>query len=66
MTILQCTKEGEILHVEPQKDNSSNRSIEHLCVDGLTQRMSTCRGIMKIDNKILNTKYLEIFNVIDQ
>lgn len=66
MTILQRTKEGVLLHVEPQKDNSSNRSIEHLCVDGLTQRMSNCRGIMRIDNKILNTKYLEIFNVTDQ
>lgn len=66
MTILQRTKEGVLLHVEPQKDNSSNRSIEHLCVDGLTQRMSNCRGIMRIDNKILNIKYLEIFNVTDQ
>lgn len=66
MTILQRTKEGVLLHVEPQKDNSSNRSIEHLCVDGLTQRMSNCRGVMRIDNKILNTKYLEIFNVTDQ
>ena len=62
-TVLQRTKKGELIHIEPQVDNSSNRlaGVDRLCNKGTTTPRRS-RGILRIDNKIFNTNYLSMFN----
>lgn len=63
-TILQRLPNGKLIRVEPQRDNSrTGRTLDTLCASGAaTSHM--CRGIMRIDNKLFNTDYLEIFNKV--
>ena len=60
-TILQKLDDGSLLYIEPQRNNSKDRSIEFLCNNGARTHNHDCRGIMRIDDKILDTNYLEIF-----
>lgn len=61
-TILQRTKDG-LFYVEPQVYNEKQgalRSISELCLRGGSNPIST-RGILRIDNKLFNPKFLSIF-----
>jgi len=67
-TILQRFKDGELRYIEPQRDNSEgsgreSRNVDYLCQNGarIGTRIHACRGIMRIDNKIINPKYMDIF-----
>ena len=60
-TILQRLKDGSLIRVEPQVDNSADRSITSLCNRG-SMTMHRCRGILRIDDKIFDSKFLGIFN----
>ncbi|MEG0808537.1 MAG: toxin glutamine deamidase domain-containing protein, partial [Alistipes sp.] len=65
-TILQRFDNGELRYIEPQVDNSQgsgreSRNIDYLCKAGAT-RMHNCRGVMRIDNKIFNLDYADIFD----
>lgn len=66
-TILQRFDNGELKYIEPQVDNSQgsnyeNRNIDYLCKAGVTGKMHNCRGVMRIDNKIFNIDYADIFD----
>lgn len=61
-TILQRLEDGSLLYVEPQVDNSSDRSIDYLCNNGKTSGLTDNRGVMRIDNKLFNTDFIDIFN----
>lgn len=62
-TILKKTKEG-LFYIEPQSYNESvgaKRSISELCKSGGQKPIST-RGVLRVDNKLFVSKYLEIFD----
>ncbi len=62
-TILKKTKDG-LFYIEPQLYNKrvgAKRPISELCKDGAQQPIST-RGILRVDNKLFVSKYLEIFD----
>ena len=65
-TILQRFADGELRYIEPQLDNSDGSgreyyNIDYLCKVGATTRLHECRGIMRIDNKLFNTDFADIF-----
>ncbi len=63
-TILQKFNDGSLHYIEPQSYESSQgakRSIDELCVDGATMPIRT-RGILRVDNKVFNTKFISIFD----
>lgn len=60
-TILQRLDDGRLLYIEPQHDNSANRTLDYLCNNG-EGKPHGCRGIMRIDNKLFNTDFVEIFD----
>lgn len=66
MTVLQRFEDGELRYIEPQHDNSKgsgreNRNLSYLA-KAAAAHQHDCRGIMRIDNKLFNLDYLEIFN----
>lgn len=63
-TILQRMKDGTLAYIEPQEYNDKKgaaRSIDELCKSGATKPLAT-RGILRVDNKIFNTKFISIFD----
>lgn len=63
-TILQRFANGDLKYIEPQhydKDKGAKRSIDELCALGET-RPYPKRGILRVDNKIFNIKFLSIFD----
>ena len=63
-TILQRFSNGELKYIEPQvydKDKGAQRTIDELCKSGMTKPIST-RGVLRVDNKLFNTKFLSIFD----
>lgn len=62
-TILKRLKNGEIVYIEPQHYNGSSaiRNISEICENASHSVIST-RGILRVDDKIFDTQYLEIFN----
>lgn len=65
-TILQRFTNGELRYIEPQHDNSKGSSeewkdVKYLCDSGAANSHN-CRGIMRIDNKLFNVDFLEIFD----
>ena len=60
-TILQRFEDGRLLYIEPQHDNSTDRSLDYLCKNG-EGKPHGCRGIMRIDDKLFNTDFVEIFD----
>lgn len=60
-TILQRLEDGRLLYIEPQHDNSKDRSLDYLCKNG-EGKPHGCRGIMRIDDKLFNTDFIEIFD----
>lgn len=66
-TILQRFTNGELRYIEPQHDNSKGSSqewndIKSLCNRG-AERSHNCRGIMRVDNKLFNIDFLDIFDI---
>ena len=63
-TILQRFADGDLKYIEPQhydKDKGTRRNIDELCALGET-RPYPKRGILRVDNKIFNIKFLSIFD----
>lgn len=63
-TILQKFANGELKYIEPQRYVQSKgikRLIDELSEKGATVPIHT-RGVLRIDNKIFNTKFLSIFS----
>lgn len=66
MTVLQRFPDGELRYIEPQHDNSQgsgreNRDINFLAKCGAAKQ-HRCRGIMRLDNKLFNLAFVEIFD----
>lgn len=63
-TVLQRLKNGKLVYIEPQIFNGTvERNIEELCKEGCSSGpVMVGRGVMRIDNKIFNEKYLSIFD----
>lgn len=68
-TILQRFEDGTLKYIEPQHDNSEGSGLEfkdlnYLANNGATSasKIHDCRGIMRIDNKLFNLDFVEIFN----
>ena len=64
-TILQRFADGELRYIEPQVDNSKGskgewRNIKYLAERGAAT-VHACRGIMRIDNKVFDISFLDIF-----
>ena len=65
-TILQRFADGALRYIEPQADNSEGsgyewKNLEYLANEGATKN-HVCRGIMRIDNKLFNVGFIDIFN----
>ena len=65
-TILQRFADGTLRYIEPQADNSEGsgyewKNLEYLANEGATKN-HVCRGIMRIDNKLFNIGFIDIFN----
>ena len=68
-TILQRFADGELRYIEPQRDNQKGsgyewKNVDYLCREGRTSNLSDSRGIMRVDNKLFSTEFLDIFNVM--
>ncbi len=66
-TILQRFADGTLRYIEPQHDNSKGSGREYMDLDwlgknGATTRIHDCRGIMRVDNKLFNSKFASIFD----
>lgn len=63
MTVLQRFKDGTLRYIEPQHDNSQDktRDLNYLAKYGAT-RQHDCRGIMRLDNKLFDCSFLDIFD----
>lgn len=65
-TILQRFTDGTLRYIEPQHDNSKGSGRETHDLDWLGKNGAatnhSCRGIMRIDNKLFNTSFAEIFD----
>lgn len=66
MTVLQRFEDGELRYIEPQHDNSVGSGREYQDIDYLARMGASlqhgCRGIMRIDNKLFDTQFIEIFD----
>lgn len=63
-TILQRFEDGTLKYIEPQvysETVGAKRSIEELSTDGAVKPIKT-RGILRVDNKLFNTKFISIFD----
>lgn len=65
-TILQRFADGTLRYIEPQADNSTGSGNEWKDVAYLSEqgaaRNHDCRGIMRVDNKLFNADFIDIFN----
>lgn len=64
-TILQRFEDGTLSYIEPQhfdKTAGARRSIDELCEYGGAKPIRT-RGVLRVDNKLFNTKFASIFDV---
>lgn len=65
-TILQRFADGTLRYIEPQHDNSKGSGRETHDLDWLGKNGAatnhSCRGIMRIDNKLFNVSFAEIFD----
>ena len=64
-TILQRFADGELRRIEPQHDNQAGSGrewddLEFLCRHGRTNPFPAS-GVMRIDNKLFNVAFLDIF-----
>ena len=68
-TILQRFPDGTLRYIEPQSDNSKGSGYEfkdvgYLANSGATSaaRIHACRGILRVDNKLFDPSFVDIFN----
>ena len=61
MTVLQRTADGRLLYIEPQFDNHTGRDDVVRMLRGAAGKQHRCRGIMRIDDKLFNPKFVSIF-----
>ncbi len=65
-TILQRFADGSLRYIEPQHDNSKGSGREYCDLDYLGKNGAAtshgCRGIMRVDNKLFNVAFAEIFD----
>ena len=63
-TILQRFENGVLKYIEPQYDNSTSitRDLDYLCKAMSTQPNLARKGVMRIDDKLFNFKFISIFN----
>ncbi|MBD5343405.1 MAG: minor capsid protein [Bacteroides sp.] len=65
-TILQRFADGTLKYIEPQQDNSNGSGREWNDINELAKKGAKisheCRGIMRVDNKLFNPAFIEIFN----
>ena len=65
-TILQRFADGTLRYIEPQHDNSKGSGRESHDLNWLGKNgaatMHGCRGIMRVDNKLFNVAFAEIFD----
>lgn len=66
-TILQRFADGRLRYIEPQVDNSEGSGMEWKDVRYLAEKGApnshNCRGIMRIDNKLFNLDFIDIFDI---
>lgn len=66
-TILQRFADGQLRYIEPQADNSEGSGMEWQDVRYLADRGDSnphnCRGIMRIDDKLFNLEFIDIFDI---
>ena len=65
-TILQRFADGELRYIEPQSDNSAGsgmewKDVKYLCEIGAATSHN-CRGVLRIDNKLFDVSFLDIFD----
>jgi hypothetical protein len=64
-TILKRLGSGKLLRIEPQWNNSKGAPYEYLDFEQLCEYggkvVHDSRGVMRVDNKLLDTKYLDLF-----
>lgn len=60
MTVLQRTADGKLLYIEPQHDNHLTRENIAGLVRSAAGKQHRVRGIMRIDDKLFNTKFISI------
>lgn len=67
-TILQRLKDGKLVYIEPQEYYDFDGTF--LPVDNIANSAGTkpiyTRGILRIDNKVFNTKFASIFEIPEQ
>lgn len=66
-TIIQRFEDGSLKYIEPQSDNSNGsgyeyKNIEYLANEGAALNHD-CRGIMRVDNKLFNVDFVDIFEI---
>lgn len=61
ITILQRTRDGKLLYIEPQLDNHLTREDIVGLVKSAAGKQHRLRGIMRIDDKLFNPKFISIF-----
>lgn len=66
-TILQRFANGELRYIEPQSDNSKGsgmewKDVKYLCDIGAPNSHS-CRGLIRIDNKLFDIWFFDIFDI---
>lgn len=65
VTVLQREEDGTLRYVEPQHDNYKTwRDIDYLCKnlqETIPDAVKKRRGVMRVDNKMFNPKFLSIF-----
>lgn len=65
VTVIQREADGTLRYIEPQHDNYGTwRDIDYLCKNlqqTIPDRVKARRGIMRVDNKMFNPKFLGIF-----
>lgn len=65
-TILQRFADGTLRYIEPQHDNSKGSGRETHDLNWLGKNGAatnhSCRGIMRVDNKLFNVSFAEIFD----
>ena len=64
-SVLQRFGDGTLAWIEPQSFDASQgvkRSIDYLCERASPTRCDWDRGILRVDNKVFNPKYLSIFD----
>ena len=67
-TILQRLKDGKLVYIEPQAYydfDGTFLAVDNIANDAGTKPIYT-RGILRIDNKVFNTKFASIFEIPEQ